>query len=84
MLADVCDRRVERVADPVLSGLRGAALFAGLVLGEVDRAEVHALVPVEATFEPQPANRAVYDRLFAEFPRLYKTQRRMFHRLNGS
>jgi len=84
VLADVCDRRVERVADPVLSGLRGAALFAGLVLGEVVRAEVHALVAVEATFEPQPANRAVYDRLFAEFPRLYKTQRRMFHRLNGS
>jgi xylulokinase len=44
---------------------------------------VHELVPVDATFEPQPANRAVYDRLFAEFPRLYKRQRRMFHRLNG-
>ena len=30
-----------------------------------------------------PANRAVYDRQYAEFPRLYRSQRRMFHRLNA-
>jgi xylulokinase len=82
ILADVCDRRVERVADPVLTGLRGAALYAGLVLDEVGVQEVHDLVPVDAVFTPDPANRAVYDRLFAEFPKLYKAQRRIFHRLN--
>lgn len=82
VVADVSDRTVERVADPVLSGLRGAAIFAGLVLGDVTRAEVHDLVPVDATFRPNPANRAVYDALFAEFPKLYKAQRGIFHRLN--
>ena len=35
ILADVIDRTIERVADPLLTGLRGAALFAGLALGEV-------------------------------------------------
>jgi hypothetical protein len=25
----------------------------------------------------------VYDRLYAEFPRLYQSQRKMFRRLNG-
>jgi xylulokinase len=84
ILADVCDRRVERVTDPVLCGLRGMALFAGLVLGTVDREEVHDLVPVDASFAPDPANRPLYDSLFAEFPRLYKAQRGMFRRLNGS
>jgi xylulokinase len=83
IVADVCDRTVERVADPVVPGLRGAALFAAVVLGEVGRGEVHDLVPVDATFAADPARRAVYDRLFAEFPRLYKAQRRMFARLNG-
>ncbi|HLN78985.1 MAG TPA: FGGY-family carbohydrate kinase [Nocardioidaceae bacterium] len=83
IVADVCDRTVERVADPVLSGLRGAALYAGLVLGDVSREEVHDLVPVDATFTADPANRAVYDRLFAEVPRLFKGQRGMFRRLNG-
>ena len=83
IVADVCDRTVERVADPVLSGLRGAALYAGLVLGDVSREEVHDLVPVDATFTANPANRAVYDRLFEEVPRLVKGQRGMFRRLNG-
>ena len=33
--ADVLDRTIERVADPVDANLRGAALFAGLALGAV-------------------------------------------------
>lgn len=83
VVADVCDRTVERVEEPVLAGLRGAAIYAGIVLGEVAREEVHDLVPVDTTFHPDPANRAVYDRLFPEVPRLYKRQRGMFRRLNG-
>lgn len=82
VVADVCDRTVERVADPLLCGLRGAALGAGLALGEIRPSEVRSLVPTDRTFRPDPGNRAVYDRLFAEFPRLYKAQRPMFRRLN--
>ena len=82
IVADVCDRTVERVADPLLTGLRGAALAAGIALGDVDRGELRGLVPLAGTHRPEPANRAVYDRLYAEFPRLYRSQRRMFHRLN--
>ena len=43
---------------------------------------MRGLVGVDATFTPDPANRAVYDKLFAEFPKLYKTQKAMFGRLN--
>ncbi len=82
IVADVCDRTVERVSEPLLSGLRGAALAAGIALGDVDRDELRGLVPLEATYRPHPANRSPYDRLYAEFPRLYRSQRRMFHRLN--
>lgn len=81
--ADVMDRRIERVADPMHANLRGAALFAALALGEVSRDEIRALVPVDRVFEPNPANRATYDRLYKEFPGLYKAQRKMFARLNG-
>jgi xylulokinase len=81
--ADVMDRRIERVADPVHANLRGAALLAGLALGAVSRDEVRALVPVDRVFDPDPANRQAYDRLYAEFPGLYKAQRKMFARLNG-
>ncbi len=57
ILADVSGRTVERVADPVLSGLRGAALFAGLVLDEVRRDEVHDLVPVDGDLHARAGER---------------------------
>lgn len=81
--ADVLGRTIERVADPVNTNLRGAALLAALALGEVRRDEIRALAPVERAFAPDPATRAVYDRHFAELPRLYKAQRGMLKRLRG-
>ena len=80
--ADVLDRTIERVADPMHANLRGAALFAGGALGAVRRDEIRGLAPVERTFTPDQHNRLVYDRLYAEFPKLYKAQRRTFARLN--
>ena len=82
IVADICDRVVERVADPLLCGLRGVGLAAGLVLGDVALDEVRSLVPVDGEHRPDPATRTTYDQMFAEFPRLYRSQRRMFARLN--
>jgi xylulokinase len=82
VVADVLDRRIERVAQPVLASLRGVALLGALATNELSWDEVHNLVPVDCVFTPDPGNREVYDRLFAEFPRLYRSQRGMFHRLN--
>ena len=75
-------RTCERVADPLNAQLRGAALFAGIGMGELDRDSLRELIPLDGVFEPDAANRAVYDRLFAEFPRLYKAQKGMFGRLS--
>jgi len=77
------DRTIEKVADPLHAGIKGAALFAAMSLGAVDASELRELVEVEACFVPDPANRAAYDRLYEEFPKLYKIQRSMFKRLNG-
>ncbi|HET8592776.1 MAG TPA: FGGY-family carbohydrate kinase [Solirubrobacterales bacterium] len=81
--ADVMERTIERVAHPLHTNIRGAALLAALALGAVDRGEVRALVPVDRVFHPDPAVKEAYDRLYAEFPGLYKAQRKMFARLNG-
>jgi xylulokinase len=81
--ADVMGRSIERIADPVHANLRGAAILAGLALGDLDSAAASGLVPIEATFRPDPARAALYDVLYAEFPRLYKAQKGMFSRLNG-
>jgi xylulokinase len=52
-----------------------------LALGEVGWDEVRDLVPVDEVLAPDPGNRETYDRLFAEFTGLYRSQRRMFARL---
>lgn len=83
IVADVLDRRVERVADPGNTNLRGQALVAGMALGAVREDAVRELVVVDRVFEPQRDHRAVYDRCFDEFRRLYRSQRKMFARLNG-
>jgi xylulokinase len=80
--ADILDRTIERVADPLNCNARGAALLAGMALGEVRADEISALVEVERTFRPDPTERAVYDRLYGEFPGLYTAQKKMFRRLN--
>lgn len=80
--ADVMDRTIGRVAEPWYANLKGAAIFAGMALGEVRAPEVHGLVEVDRVFTPDPATREVYDRLYREFPGLYKGQKAMFKRLN--
>ena len=78
--ADVMDRTIERVADPMHANLRGAALFAALGLGAISRDQVRDLVRVDRVFDPTRPTREAYDRLYAEFPGLYKAQRKMFAR----
>jgi xylulokinase len=82
--ADILDRTVEQVADPVHANLRGAALLAGLALGSVRADEIASLVTVEAVHRPEPGHRRLYDQLFREFVALYSAQTGMFARLNRS
>jgi xylulokinase len=84
IVADVLDRRIEQVADPLNASIRGAALFTAMSLGEVARDEVRSLVEVNEHFVPNPANRRLYDRLYTEFPRLHVAQREMFSRLSAN
>jgi xylulokinase len=81
--ADVMGRTIERLDDPMHANLRGAAILAGLALGDLDPAEASELIPIAATFHPDPALMPLYDDLYAEFPRLYKAQKAIFSRLNG-
>ena len=75
-------RDVEQVADPLLANLRGAALIAALTLGAVDPRRCGTWYRWPRPISPDPAERAVYDQLAAEFPALYKAQRGTFARLD--
>jgi xylulokinase len=82
IMADVLNRKVEQVSQPLLASLRGAAIFTGMMLGQVRQDEVRHLVEVDREFVPDQRNRKVYDRLFYEFPLLHEAQSEMFARLN--
>jgi len=84
LYADILDRPIEQVADPVHANLRGSALLAGLALGDVRPADLRSLVPVTATHQPHPDRRRLYQRRYREFRSLYTDQRGLFRRLNGA
>lgn len=83
MHADVCDRQIRRVADPQHANTRGAAFVAWLALGRQNLDQLNEAVTIERTFHPDPAARAIYAPLYAEFAKLYKANKAIHARLNG-
>jgi len=84
ILADVLDREIRQVADPQQANARGAAMIALVALGHSSAEELATKVRIQATFRPDPANRATYDELYREFRKLYKHTKGIHARLNRS
>jgi xylulokinase len=82
ILADVLDRTVLQVQDPMQANARGAGLVGAVALGSVKFDDVGSRVAITNTFRPNPAHRRLYDELFGEFLHLYKRNRPIFARLN--
>ena len=80
--ADVLDRTIKQVRDPVQTNVRGVGLLAAVAIGLTTFPEIDHAVPIAATYTPNPANRAIYDELFAVFTSLYKQNRGLYARLN--
>jgi len=79
ILADVLNKRIEVTDDPQNTGAAGAAALMAVGLGEIDNLdEVKQMVKVERTYEPNPDNVAVYDKLFGTFKNLYKDNKKNF------
>ena len=82
--ADVCDRIMEQVEDPLMSNLRGAAFIASVSLGFINFEDIPRCVRISRVFEPQGKTRDLYDRLFEEYLALYRKTKRICARLNKS
>ncbi len=81
--ADVMGIPVRQAADPVMANARGAAFQAWVALGYLSWEDIPGRVPIAATFEPDPANTAVYAPVFEEFVNLYRSTRKIAARLNA-
>ena len=81
--ADVLDRPIDRVADPLSANVRGAAFVAAIGLGKLRVSEIGSRVPIEKRYLPNATHRAIYDELFKAFLEIRKNNEAMYHRLNG-
>ncbi len=82
IFADVLDRPIRQVKDPLQANTRGAGLVGSVALGLISFEEVAARVEIAKAFHPNSANRDVYDLMFREFLQAYKRNKPIFARLN--
>jgi len=52
-------------------------------LGQITFADVPGFVTFNREYEPDPANRALYDERFAVFQQIYRQTKGIYKRLNG-
>lgn len=83
ILADVMNVEIRQVKDPIQANARGAAFIAAVGLGELAYADIPQKIEFKATYAPNPENRALYDKYFAEFVAFYKQNKASYKRLNG-
>ena len=82
IFADVLDRKIKQVKDPIQANARGAAFIASAGLGYIDWDDIPKHIEYSNIFEPNPENRAIYDELFAEYVEIYKAMGKIYKRLN--
>ena len=84
ILADVLGKKVETVDCPQNVGAVGAAVTVAVGMGLVpDFESAKKLIPVVKTYVPEPDTKAVYDKQYAVFKKLYKANKKNFAALNG-
>ena len=83
IMADITNRVIHQVADPDLAGAKGAALIASMGLGYIPSfPDIKKHIAISRTYQPNPANRQLYDRLFVEFKNIYRQNKKWYRRMN--
>jgi len=84
ILADITGRTIEVVANPQNVGAVGAAAVIGVGLGIIkDFSKIKDYIPVIGVYEPNPNNKALYDKNYEVFKKLYKANKKLFAELNA-
>jgi len=84
IFADVLDRPIDRVADPLSANVRGAAFVAAVGLRKLKVEQISSRVPIEKRYTPNRNNRLIYEELFKAFLEIQKHSAGMCQRLNAA
>jgi xylulokinase len=82
IFADVLQRPIRQVKDPIQANVRGAAFIAAVGLGRLSYDDVPGRTAYHRDYEPIAAHRAVYDTAFREFVNIYTRNKAIYRRLN--
>ena len=80
--ADILNRTIRRVKDPIQANARGAGLLGSVALGYIKFNEIPERTEFDAIFKPNPENRTLYKKLFKQFQAIYKQNKNIYKRLN--
>ena len=84
IIADVTGCNFSVVKNPRNAGALGSAIIALIGLGELKSfADAKNFVQIEAKYKPDPANRAIYDKLFSDYKTLYAALRKPYIKANS-
>lgn len=82
IIADILDRKVRQVKDPITANARGVAFLASIALGYLTIDQVSERIAVKKEYRPNPENRKIYDELFKEFLNVHRHMKGIYKRLN--
>jgi xylulokinase len=80
--ADVLNRTIRQVKDPIMANARGAAFIGATGLGYCKFEDIPELVQYSNIFHPNPENHELYQKIYNEFITIYKKNKAMYNRLN--
>ena len=81
--ADILGVPIGQVEDPINATVRGAAFVAFIALGYRSAQEIPGLVKIKKVFEPNEANREIYDKMYNQYRQLFKKNKKIFTALNS-
>jgi xylulokinase len=80
--ADVLGIPIHQVADPLTTTVKGTALLAFFILGHLSLEEMADCVKIKKVFQPDGANKRIYDRMFTSYRSFYHRNKAIFRALN--
>ena len=80
--ADILNRTIRRVKDPIQANARGAGLIGSVALGYIKFDEIPKRTEYDSIFKPSQKNRKIYKKLFKQYQSIYKQNKKIYKRLN--
>jgi len=84
ILSDILDRKIVQLSEPDLAGAKGSAIISMVGLGLFKSfSEAIPLIKIRKEYKPNSNTTETYQKLFAEYMKVYKRNKPMFEKLNN-